>query len=180
MARGSNRPGFTLIELLVVIAIIGMLASVILAAVSSVLGKGADAAIKSQLRDVETQAQLDYNSHNPPCYDGNTAGTCIGVPGVRFDLSVGCTISLLCNDTVIYNALSAALAASANTTGGFIAMCQGSGGISYGFAVQLRSNSGLAWCIDSVGDSKQEGTVGTPLTSATIYSSTMTTSCTCQ
>ncbi len=60
MTKLSNNKGFTLIELLVVIAIIGVLSSVVLASLSSARGKGNDAAIKSNLVNMRTQAELLY------------------------------------------------------------------------------------------------------------------------
>ena len=56
----NSQNGFTLIELLVVIAIIGILSSVVLASLSSARGKGNDAAIKSTLVNIRTQAELVY------------------------------------------------------------------------------------------------------------------------
>ena len=66
----NKNKGFTLIELLVVIAIIGILASVVLASLSSARNKGKDAAVKSQLASMKAQAEL-YNTKN-----GNYTGVC--------------------------------------------------------------------------------------------------------
>jgi len=53
--------GFTLIELLVVIAIIGILSAVVLASLNTARGKGADAAVKSNLNSVRASAELRYD-----------------------------------------------------------------------------------------------------------------------
>ena len=55
-----HRKGFTLIELLIVIAIIGVLAAVVSAALNNARSRGNDAAIKSNLSSVRTQAELFY------------------------------------------------------------------------------------------------------------------------
>ncbi len=63
----SSQKGFTLIELLVVIAIIGILASVVLASLSTARQKGRDASVKSQLSSTRAQAEI-YADGNGQSY----------------------------------------------------------------------------------------------------------------
>jgi prepilin-type N-terminal cleavage/methylation domain-containing protein len=79
--------GFTLIELLVVIAIIGILASIVLASLSSARDKGNDARRTADLHAVITALELYANDHggqypapaNPGTGCGGAhAGYCLG------------------------------------------------------------------------------------------------------
>lgn len=85
MKRLNSSKGFTLIELLVVIAIIGILASVILAALNSARAKARDAHRVSEVQQIATAVveSLDQNGGNFPSTGGvgvclGTAGTCWG------------------------------------------------------------------------------------------------------
>src|SRR6266481_1781122 len=60
----SSSRAFTLIELLVVIAIIGVLSSIVLSSLNTARNKGSDAAIKSNLDQARTQAELFYDANN--------------------------------------------------------------------------------------------------------------------
>lgn len=64
----SNRRAFTLIELLVVVGIIALLSSIVLAALNSARAKGAEAAIRSNLRNMISAAELSYDAANPNSY----------------------------------------------------------------------------------------------------------------
>ncbi len=65
----SPHRGFTLIELLVVIAIIGVLSSIVLAALNSARMKANDAARAADIRSIKTAMELYYNdNHQYPQY----------------------------------------------------------------------------------------------------------------
>ncbi len=56
--------GFTLIELLIVIAIIGILSAIVLASLNTARAKGVNAAIKSTMSGVRSQAEIIYSENN--------------------------------------------------------------------------------------------------------------------
>ncbi|KND48260.1 MAG: hypothetical protein AB199_04385 [Parcubacteria bacterium C7867-004] len=57
----KQQRGFTLIELLVVIAIIGMLSSIVLASLNTARLKAADAAVRTQARQLKLFLEFEYS-----------------------------------------------------------------------------------------------------------------------
>ncbi len=139
--------GFTLIELLVVIAIIGVLSAVVLANLNTSRVKGADAAVKSNLAGMRSQADLYYSSN------GDSYGTWNS--GTKATCPVSVVAGSIMNDNTIIKAIASALAAGGNGSS-----CQISGG-TYAIAVGMKT-ANQAWCVDSNGISKLKTGVATP------------------
>ena len=62
--RAAGEGGFTLIELLVVIVILGILAGVVVFAVSGINDKGEDAACQTDTRTLRTAMEANYAQNN--------------------------------------------------------------------------------------------------------------------
>ena len=91
-----SKRGFTLIEMLVVVAIISILATVVLGQLTRARAQAANAAVKSTLSNLRTQATLVYSAISPNSYENvctdpvfvqglTHAGTVGGVPAECFD-----------------------------------------------------------------------------------------------
>lgn len=76
-SRPDRSRGFTLIELLVVIAIIGLLSSIVLAALTAARNKGYDAQRVSNLKSMQNSLELYYDDNHayPAGAGGYGAGT---------------------------------------------------------------------------------------------------------
>ncbi len=156
----NMRKGFTLIELLVVIAIIGVLSSVVLASLNTARSKGSDAAIKSNLANVRAQAEIIYDGSG--CYgdDGAVGATCASFTEGT------CTFATA--DTIFANTIVAGqIRAAADASGAAAnAVCSAeASGSAWGVAVQMKSPTTDAWCVDSTGASKKF--TGTPANALT-------------
>ncbi len=103
MIKQIAQRGFTLIELLVVIAIIGILASVVLASLSTARQKGTDAAIQSSVNNFRAQAEITGNQTN-----GTVDFTAVCTAGAALDTDieakngVGFTSCFAAQDTWAY------------------------------------------------------------------------------
>ncbi len=137
--------GFTLIEIVVVIAIIGILSAVVLAVLSRPRASGADAAIKGDLRTVQTQSQLFYGDNNNRY---NTDGATGVTPAAACPTS-GAT--MFAADTQIKSAISHINSVSGNTATCYMS----SNGSQYLIWIALKTSG--YWCVDSTGISKSEG-----------------------
>lgn len=142
--------GFTLIELLVVIAIIGILASIVLASLSSARNKGADAVIKGDLANARSQGELYYNIGNTYDLVCTTASTGSGISTILDNAAK----QLSGSNTVGTDATAFAY----NASGGVgSAVCHDSAtGWAAIVSLKAPTTSAIAgWCVDSTGVTRE-------------------------
>jgi prepilin-type N-terminal cleavage/methylation domain-containing protein len=140
--------GFTLIELLVVIAIIGILSAVVLASLNTARNKGNDAAVKSNLATIQTQAELDYDTY------GNKYDNTASPPGFAAAACPTSGTTMFAGDPTVKAAIASAVSASGQTISATVCYMN-AGGSAYAIQIPLKSSG--YWCIDSTGAGKSEG-----------------------
>ncbi len=129
MTKKFNR-GFTLIELLVVIAIIGILSSVVLASLNTARGKGANAAVKSNLNNLRAAAELHYDNSSS-AYTG------------------------FCASTTAVAAMASAASAGGGTLGASSNDCNDASTAWAAYSLlKVAEGTTVLWCVDSTGASK--------------------------
>lgn len=172
MFRYSGR-GFTLIELLVVIAIIGILSSVVLASLNTARTRGRDAAIRSQMMQIRSQAAIFYSTYGSYTNTG-TGGSndqvveCTNPSNASFTKFIGTVLDPGTPGNI--NTLLISASDQRNTSGGIRIFCSVYPE-SWAFAIPLHNpSSGMnGWCVDSQGEVKEVslnfGSTGAPLVS---------------
>lgn len=140
------KKGFTLIELLVVIAIIGILSAVVLASLNTARDQANDAAVKSQLGQLRSEAELYYNNNNQQYGDGSTS---------------------FCNDSSTANSLYNEAIDSGLEGGSSGCDADDTGWHAY---VQMSNNE--IWCVDSSGYSDSLGVGGSAPSAGELCSGT--------
>ncbi len=141
--------GFTLIELLVVVAIIGVLSTIVVAALNGGRSKGKDSAIKSDLANLRGQAEVLF---------ANNGGYGVDATPTAFTLGA-CTntADTLFADSTVWAQLTDAM----NNSGGLESCVSTSTAWSVGIQLAEKSTT-EAWCVDSSGQSKKLTLDGTP------------------
>ncbi len=152
----NYKKGFTLIELLVVVAIIGILASVVLASLTSARSKGKDAAVFAQLSNMRAQAELYYATNNNY---GTGYTTLIAATGVDITPTASCETPYATNGGMFTTAASVSgldgLVKGACLAGATAITASVDATPATKWALKAKGVSASIWyCVDSAGNSK--------------------------
>ena len=155
--------GFTLIELLVVVAIIGILASVVLASLTSARSKGKDAAIFAQLSNMRAQAELYYSTTGAGTYGTGYAAGYFGAGGIDITPGAACATNVAASGMFSASAATSGLdglirgVCASNSTSTVKAATNAASATTWALEANAASGS-LSYCVDSSGTSKSYAT----------------------
>lgn len=130
----QKQKGFTLIELLVVIALLGIMTTIVLAALGTSKSKGDDSAIQTTMKNVQNQAGI-YLSQN-----------------ASYGAAVSSCAAGIFADTTSYglSKLVAAIQAKSSSTACFTTLNP----TAWVMSAQMKSDTTKYWCVDSLGQSR--------------------------
>ena len=152
--------GFTLIELLVVVAIISILASIVLVSLGASRNKGGDAAVKTNLNTIKSQAELFYS---------NNSDSFLPSVGTVFNINTCPSYDPLGSNMFSKDKVMASVITEAVVRGSGQSSCYNSS-IYWAVAISLKTDANTSWCIDSGGNSKQIASVPENAINATTLS----------
>ncbi len=119
--HSNKNRGFTLIELLVVIAIIGILSSVVLASLNTARNRGTDTAVRGNLSNARSEAELFFDTAGNYTNICNTTGANVigdsataaaSALGIALtNDAAGTTSNVVCNDSATAWAIQSMLRA---------------------------------------------------------------------
>lgn len=137
--------GFTLLELLVVVAIIGILSAVVMVSLSSSKKEGDDAAVKSNLSNLATQAEIFYSNNGNSFYPDTRMPPIPPGDCKRTDN----TKNMFYMDDVVKSSLTEA----SKRGNSKVPQCAVSSN-SWAVAVGLKKNENTSWCVSAGGVSR--------------------------
>ena len=153
MTFSYSSRGFTLIELLVVISIVALMSSIVFAALSTARNKGANSGVVQNMSGIHAEGDLQYNEVG--CYATTGTACSASVPAATTGACPITGSTIFADPTMVRQILAA------RNNGGGLASCgSNAGGSEWAVVVQLKTDAALAWCVDSRGARKQEGTPG--------------------
>lgn len=152
----SLKKGFTLIELLVVISIIGLLSSVVLASLASSRVKGVDAAIRRDMVEIRTGAELQRATLSGVY---NNTGSVVS--------SALCSTQVTPGTILANTNLQKAMIHIKQLNGNLDGRCNINAlGTAYAIAFPLKTTQKF-WCVDSSGVSRNKNSFGVEYDAAT-------------
>ncbi len=152
--------GFTVLELLITVAIIGVLASIILASVSTSRARASDKKILEDLNTVRNEAQLYLDSAGS--FGPNTANAKCSAGGVSATLfadmtnpSTGSTNPHIAKINSAIASANAESGGSVNVNGKYSNTRCVNSPTTWAIAVRLKEDTTSSWCVDSNNVSKK-------------------------